>query len=565
MTNSEQRESRRNKLKLKKNVSVEETRSSRQEVTIQIRKEKKDKRVMARRMNGTTNVTASNTNAPSTAEIDATLSRCKFVFHQWRSDDMSQLEQIFEAVKQIRMLLTSDIPGICPYQQVLSSGCLPFLLKALRCSDLPKLQFESAWALTNITASPDKHVVAQVAYFPDLISELSRFSLEGRTPKLRLQCAWCLGNLAEDEPRYRDIILSIECTKLGFVHNMNKPETEALLAYFVWALRNIVKNSATRDVMDTKCFVPVVLRKLKASTIESEQLRVDLCFCLCHLAECDVVDHNARAQVLLDFNGLPILMEVLRQELEPKHPCPNVLVPLTRCLGMFAAGSAEQTDALVEAGFLGFVPALMKLQSPALLKETLWALSNIAGGTPDQIALLVENTRILKDVVDASQHDNWLARREGLWTLCNLLSSGNTNVPRKLLGVGIVFPFCASIEIPEADLLCSILDGFTVLLAYDATKPNGSLPLSMDEEGAIDKLEHLLQHRSDEVYKRALKIIEDNFAEPDMLDEDQNMCPQRDANNSFTFGHDDSAKQLFPENNSHQVNFERTNFGQMSS
>ena len=68
-----------------------------------------------------------------------------------------------------------------------------------------KIQFEAAWALTNIASgNPEQteHVV-KLGTVPIFIQ-----FLQHPNPEIRDQCIWALGNIAGDCPQMRDMVLA---------------------------------------------------------------------------------------------------------------------------------------------------------------------------------------------------------------------------------------------------------------------------------------------------------------------------------------------------------------------
>lgn len=79
-----------------------------------------------------------------------------------------------------------------PIDDLISSGILPILVECLRLTDNPPLQFEAAWALTNIASGTSLQTDAVVkAGAVPLFLEL----LNSPNQNVCEQAVWALGNI----------------------------------------------------------------------------------------------------------------------------------------------------------------------------------------------------------------------------------------------------------------------------------------------------------------------------------------------------------------------------------
>ena len=113
-----------------------------------------------------------------------------------------------------------------PIQELIDAGILSYLIEWIQKFDFPQLQYESAWAITNIASGTHQHcqVIVEKGCVPLLIQMMT-----SNNEEVREQAVWALGNIGGDAPHCRDIILQnqglpllIKCLQASIKHSMIK-------------------------------------------------------------------------------------------------------------------------------------------------------------------------------------------------------------------------------------------------------------------------------------------------------------------------------------------------------
>jgi importin subunit alpha-1 len=200
------------KASFKKGITESDGRRSRQETSVQIRKSKKDEQMKKRRqitgMNGlkVTGTTKESKDDSKASILQPTITRiaeCMQVLHLFSSNPgtVSVVPDLLDAVKDLRRFLSDESNP--PVDRITDAGALPHFAAFLTNDDYPVLQFEAAWALTNIASTSQAKAVANTE---NAVKSLVRL-LYSPSANVREQAIWCIGNIAEESVSFRDGIL----------------------------------------------------------------------------------------------------------------------------------------------------------------------------------------------------------------------------------------------------------------------------------------------------------------------------------------------------------------------
>ena len=235
------------------------------------------------------------------------------------------------------------------------------------------------------------------------------------------------------------------------------------------------------------------------------------------------------------------LMNILRESSESR-----TRTPALRTLCNILTGSHEATQAVIDAGILDVLPEAIKSTKGQTRKEACWAISNVAAGTAAQVDRVVQSP-LLAAVIDRLANDEFDVKKEAAWVVANILHSFSSeptsthaaNRAAALVQLGAIPPMVQMLEVNDAAMQKLMLEAIGTLLAagelLGKVKGNTDNPflVPFDEADGVDKLEALQEHHNEEVYQKAVDLLEKYFGEDG--DEDENLLPNV-QNGGFTFG-----------------------------
>lgn len=407
-------------------------------------------------------------------------------------------EQVFHGTNMIRKLLSVEKDP--PYEAVTSSGVVPHIVAQLDRNDFPELQFEAAWALTNISAGTSENTmhVVQCGAIPKLIGLLSSVSADCRD-----QSAWGIGNLAGEGASCRDEALNNGAMPALLNLLVDPSQPLNVLRNATWAASNLCRCKPQPVLESVAMALPVLAQLLHHA---DPQIVIDAAWGISYVSD----GPPERAQAVLESGVLQVIVGLL------SAPSTSLKTPAIRIVGNIAAGSDAQTQMVINAGALAAMAQLLRHQKRAIRKETCWTISNIAAGPMEQIQALI-NANIFIAMLDCLQALELDVRKEAVWSVSNVTMCGTVDHVKYLVNIGVIPPLCDTLRTYDPKIVIVALEALQVFLqvAEDerqaGTMSDNIVSRQMHECGGIDYLEGLQKHSNRNVYNLALGILETFF------------------------------------------------------
>jgi importin subunit alpha-1 len=314
--------------------------------------------------------------------------------------------------------------------------------------------------------------------------------------EIREQSALCIGNIAGEMHELRDY--AIQCGVISpILQNITNAPNEKFLEKIVWSLSNLCRGKQTSEMNNIIPVFPVLINLLSST---HEEILLNTCWALSYLTE----GNDTVTQALIENESTSKFISFL------SHENTKIIHIALRILGNFILSGHVQE--VVDAGIMIYTNALFTNHDRDVRYEICYLISLIVYSGTESIDLLINSPSVLQMIISMMQNSVLNERMEATWVIFNIANKGTDLQLQVLADLGAIPALCHNLEVPDIKFILIVLDSIENFLMV-GERLNFDYKILLEECGGREKMDALMSHQSDEVYRKSNSISEEFFEE----------------------------------------------------
>jgi len=393
--------------------------------------------------------------------------------------------------------------------KIVSAGIIPRLVLMMTYSSID-IQYDACWTISNILATTDRTIINMV--LKENVISIFMDHLLSDSAELRNQSLWGLANIAGEGRYYGEMLLYHGLPgRIILMVDRKLICTVFAAKQMAFCIDNLCRNNIPFDLLQN--LLPVLYRLLST---KNPSVLEDVMWAFGHLT--DNLDNRDLQVVMMcpseygSYSNMLYFLFTNEVYIKSRQA-------VLRCVCNVASGHNDQTQTLIDAGFIPVFKSLLQDTESTnyTYRDVCWALSNIAAGTESQKDLLISND-IIPLIIQMASTKTYIIIRECIWLFVNLFDKdSDTDLTNHMSRINVSIE-CGLLsclyELLESNK-CETKDIINILSIIESILVNENELMDykylIEDVGFLDILEDLQTHENDTISEKSQYIIDEYF------------------------------------------------------